>query len=257
MDIFQTLILSIVEGLTEFLPISSTGHLVLTSHLLNIPQTDFVKSFEVIIQLGAILAVVVLYWKTLLTNKKLWPKIIIAFIPTAIVGFTLYRLIKDVLLGSPAITLWALLLGGIFLIIFELLWKEKDHHLEKIENVSNRNAFLIGVAQSISIVPGVSRAGATIIGGLLTGLKRKTAVEFSFLLAVPTMFAATILDLKESALKFSSQEFLLLGIGFIGAFITAHIAIKFFIKYIQNHTFIPFGIYRIVLSILYWLIILR
>lgn len=257
MDALQAIILSIIEGLTEFLPISSTGHLVLTSHILNIPQTNFVKSFEVIIQLGAILAVVVLYWKTLLSNKKLWSKIIIAFIPTAIVGFTLYRLIKDVLLGSPAITLWALFLGGIFLVIFELLWKEKDHYLGKIEDISNKNAFLIGVAQSISIVPGVSRAGATIIGGLLTGLKRKTAVEFSFLLAIPTMFAATILDLKESALNFSSQELLLLGVGFIGAFITALIAIKFFIKYIQNHTFIPFGIYRIVLAVLYWLILLR
>lgn len=257
MDYLQAIILSIVEGLTEFLPISSTGHLVLTSHLLNIPQTEFVKSFEVIIQLGAILAVVFLYWKTLLNNRKLWPKIIIAFIPTAIVGFTLYRLIKDVLLGSPTITLWALLLGGIFLIVFELLWKEKDHHLDKIENISNRDAFLVGVAQSISIIPGVSRAGATIIGGLLTGLKRKTAVEFSFLLAIPTMFAATALDLKESALNFSSQEFLLLGIGFIGAFITALIAIKFFIKYIQNHTFIPFGIYRIILAVLYWFFILR
>lgn len=304
MDIIQAIILSIVEGLTEFLPISSTGHLVLTSNLLNIPQTEFVKSFEVIIQLGAILAVVFLYWKTLLNNKKIWPKIIIAFIPTAIVGFTLYRLIKDVLLGNPLITLWALFLGGIVLIIFEILFKEKDHHIEKLESISNKNAFLIGVAQSVSIVPGVSRAGATIVGGLLTGLKRKTAVEFSFLLAVPTMFAATLLDLKESALNFSSQEFLALGVGFIGAFITAILAIKFLItalskspserekandkarfqasaanelqsglslnnrkqwsfilqkliKYVQNHTFISFGIYRIVLSVLYWLIILK
>lgn len=257
MNILQTLLLAIVEGLTEFLPVSSTGHLILASHLLNIPQTEFVKSFEVIIQLGAILAVAVLYWKTLLDNKRLWPKIIIAFIPTAIVGFTLYRLIKDILLSSPTITLWALLLGGVFLIVFELLWKEKDYHVEKLESISNKNAFLIGVAQSISIVPGVSRAGATIVGGLLTGLKRKTAVEFSFLLAIPTMFAATALDLKESALNFSAQEFLLLGIGFVGAFITAIIAVKFFIKFIGNHTFIPFGLYRIVLAVLYWLIILR
>lgn len=257
MDTLQVVILSAVEGVSEFLPISSTGHLVLTSNLLRIPQTEFVKSFEIIIQLGAILAVVFLYWRTILENKKLWPKLLIAFIPTAIIGLTLYKLIKDVLLGNPAITLWALLLGGIFLIIFELLWKEKDYHLEKLENISNKNAFLIGVAQAISIVPGVSRAGATIIGGLLAGLKRKVAVEFSFLLAIPTMFAATVLDLKESALNFSYQEFLLLGIGFAGAFITALFAVKFFIKYIQNHTFIPFGIYRIILALLYWLIILR
>lgn len=257
MDLIQVLILSLVEGLTEFLPISSTGHLVLTSNLLKIPQTDFVKSFEVIIQLGAILAVVFLYWKKILNSKTLWKKILIAFLPAAVVGFSLYRVIKDIFLGNPVMTLWALFLGGILLIVFEVLWKQKDHKLDNIEDVSSKNALLIGIAQSVSVIPGVSRAGATIVGGLLTGLSRKAAVEFSFLLAIPTMFAATLLDLKESAFNFSSQEFLLLGIGFVGAFITALIAVKFFIKYVQNHTFIPFGVYRIVLSVLYWLIILN
>lgn len=257
MDLIQVLILSLVEGLTEFLPISSTGHLILTSNLLKIPQTDFVKSFEVIIQLGAILAVVFLYWKKILNSKTLWKKILIAFLPAAVVGYFLYRVIKDVFLGNPVITLWALFLGGILLIVFEVLWKQKDRKLDNIEDISNKNALLIGIAQSVSVIPGVSRAGATIVGGLLTGLSRKAAVEFSFLLAIPTMFAATILDLKESAFNFSSQEFLLLGIGFAGAFITALIAVKFFIKYVQNHTFIPFGVYRIVLSVLYWLIILN
>lgn len=257
MNIFQAIILSIVEGISEFLPISSTGHLVLTSYLLNIPQTEFVKSFEIIIQLGAILAVVVLYWKTLISKRQLWPKLLIAFLPTAIVGLTLYKLIKGFLIGNPTITLWALFIGGILLIVFEKLYKEQPHHIDSLEKVSNKNALLIGVAQSFSIIPGVSRAAATIIGGLSVGLKRNVAVEFSFLLAIPTMIAATALDLKESALNFTTQEFMLIAIGFIGAFITAILAIKFFIKYVQSHTFIPFGIYRIILAILYWLIILR
>lgn len=257
MDIFQAVILSIVEGISEFLPISSTGHLVLTSHLLNIEQTEFVKSFEIIIQLGAILAVVVLYWKTLITKRMLWPKLLIAFLPTAIVGLTLYKIIKGFLIGNPEVTLWALFLGGILLIVFEKLYEEKLHHTDSLEKITSKNAFLIGVAQSFSIVPGVSRAAATIIGGLFVGLKRNVAVEFSFLLAIPTMFAATALDLKESALNFTTQEFMVLGVGFIGAFITAILAIKFFIKYVQNHTFIPFGIYRIILAGLYWFFLIR
>ncbi len=257
MDFLHATILSIVEGVSEFLPISSTGHQVLTASLLNIPETDFVKSFEIIIQLGAIMAVVVLYFKTFMQNLEVWKRIIAAFIPTAIVGFVLYKFIKAYLLGNIMVTLWALLIGGVILIIFELLYKEKDHHVEQIEQISLKNAFFIGVFQSLSVIPGVSRAAATIIGALFLGTKRKAAVEFSFLLAVPTMIAATGLDVVKANFSFSSQELITLGIGLIIAFITAMLTIKFFIRFIQHHTFIPFGIYRILLAIVFWLVFLR
>jgi undecaprenyl-diphosphatase len=264
MDLFQTIILSIVEGITEFLPISSTGHLILTSHLLSIPQTDFTKSFEIIIQLGAILAVVVLYWKRILDSKKLWKPLLVAFIPTAVIGLVLYKFVKNFLLGNTIITLLALFIGGIVLIIIEKWWEEGPTSLPAtqghsgsltIEDLSMRQSFLIGLAQSVSIIPGVSRAAATIVGGLFMGMNRKTAVEFSFLLAIPTMGAATGLDLVKSGFSFTQSEWMMLGIGFIGAFVTALFAVKYFLKFIQNHTFIPFGIYRIILAVLFWIFI--
>lgn len=257
MDFLQTIILSVVEGLTEFLPISSTGHLVLTSRLLNITQTEFVKSFEIIIQLGAIFAIIFLYWRTILENKKIWKIILTAFIPTAIIGFIFYKIVKVFFLGNPLITLLALFVGGIILIILEKLYKEKEHHVGSLEKISLRNAFLIGVFQSISIIPGVSRSGATIIPALLLGTKRKTAVEFSFLLAIPTMLAATTLDVAKNDFSFTSSELAILIVGFIGSFLVAILAVKFLLKFIQNHTFIPFGIYRILLAIIFGLYMLK
>lgn len=255
MNLFQTLILSAVEGISEFLPISSTGHMVLISALLKIQQTEFVKSFEIIIQLGAILAIVVLYYKTFLQSKEAWKRILIAFVPTAVIGFVLYKLIKQFLLGNTIVTVMAILLGGIAMIVLELIHKEKDHHKEKIEEIPLKAAFFIGVFQSISVIPGVSRAAATIIGGLFMGTKRKAAVEFSFLLAVPTMLAATGLDLVKTGFSFTSREYMLLSVGLITSFFVAILAVKFFLKFVQNHTLIPFGIYRIILAILFLLFV--
>lgn len=257
MDHSQALIFAIVEGITEFLPISSTGHLVLTAKLLNIPQTDFVKSFEIIIQLGAILAVVFLYWRKIWTNKKVWKPIILAFIPTAIIGLTFYSAIKNVLLGNELVTLYALLIGGIILIIIEYFYKEQEGAVSEIEDISTKNALLIGIAQSFSIIPGVSRAAATIIGAMLLRTKRKTAVEFSFLLAIPTMAAATGLDLIKANFSFTPSEYSVLAVGFVGSFIVAIFAVKFFIKFVQTHTFIPFGIYRIILALFFFLFIVN
>lgn len=257
MNFFHAIILSIVEGITEFLPISSTGHLILASDLLKLQQTEFMKSFEIFIQLGAILGIVVLYWKTLIKNIEIWKRIIIAFIPTGILGIVFYKIVKTFLLGNVMVTLLALLIGGILLIILELVHKEKDNHKEKIEDISLKNAFLIGLFQSVSMIPGVSRSAATIVGGLILGTKRKTAIEFSFLLAIPTMIAATGLDLVKSNLSFDSGELSLLAIGFIGSFIVAILAVKFFLDFIKKHTFIPFGIYRIILAILFYLFIIR
>ncbi len=252
----HAIILGIIEGITEFLPISSTGHLILTSSLLEIPQTIFTKSFEIIIQFGAICSVIVLYW------KKLWDvetikKLIVAFIPTGIIGLFLYKLVKTYLLGNTGVVLWALLIGGIALIVFELFHKESKNEKGGIESISYKQAFMIGLFQSIAIVPGVSRSAATIVGGLLSGLKRITIVEFSFLLAVPTMLAATSLDVFKSHGSFSADQFGVLAVGFIVSFLVALVSIKFLLRFIQTHTFIPFGIYRIVVAILFWVMVLR
>lgn len=250
MNFFQAIILGIVEGITEFLPISSTAHLILTTDFLNLAQTEFIKSFEIIIQFGAILAVVFLYWKTLLKIEVL-KKLIVAFIPTGILGLVFYKIIKTYLLGNLNIVLWSLFLGGLFLIIFEKWHKEKENSVEDISKISYKNCIYIGLFQSIAMIPGVSRSAATIIGGLALGLKRKTIVEFSFLLAVPTMFVATGFDLIKNAGNFSLNESHLLAVGFITSFVMAIIGIKFLLAYIQKRSFMAFGFYRIIAVVLF------
>jgi undecaprenyl-diphosphatase len=256
MTYLHTLILGIVEGVSEFLPISSTGHLILTSYLLHLKQTDFQKSFEIAIQLGAILSVVVLYWRALLINFEILKRVITAFIPTAILGFIFYKIIKRVLLGSNTVVLYSLLIGGIFLVLFELWHREKEGASEELSDISYSKSFIIGLCQAVAMIPGVSRSAATIIGGLILGIKRKTIVEFSFLLAVPTMVAATGLDLMKSVGHFSMEEFYLLLMGFVSSFIAALLSIKWLIHFIKNHTFISFGIYRILIFLLFWFVIL-
>jgi undecaprenyl-diphosphatase len=252
MSVIHVLILSAIEGLTEFLPISSTGHMILVSKLLGITETNFVKTFEIVIQLGAILAIVVLYFKKFISSFNLIKKLLVAFIPTAIVGFTLYPLIKGVLLGSSAITLNALFWGGVAIIAVEWFLKRKKVGAKKESEVTYRQALIIGTFQSLSVVPGVSRAAATIIGGLLTGLDRETATEFSFLLAVPTMVAATGLDLYKSRHMIAQGGFLTLFVGTVLAFFFAIVAVKFLINYVKKHDFTAFGIYRIILAVLFW-----
>jgi len=257
MDLIQTLILSFVEGVTEFLPISSTGHLILASQALGIEQTEFVKSFEIIIQLGAILSIVFLYYKTLL-NTKIWPKIFVAFLPSAVVGLLLYKIIKEFLIGNSLVTVIALLIGGIAFILVEYWSKDKQsNQISDVQKITFKNAFIIGLFQSISVIPGVSRAGSTILGALLLKTNRKTAAEFSFILAVPTMAAATGLDIIQTKLNFSSNELFLLGIGFVSSFVFAAISVKLLVKYLANHNFIAFGIYRIALAVIFWFIYLR
>ncbi|MBI2056538.1 MAG: undecaprenyl-diphosphate phosphatase [Candidatus Sungbacteria bacterium] len=255
MNYIEAIILAVIEGITEFLPISSTGHLVLAAEFLKIPQTDFVKNFEITIQLGAILAVISMYFKTAFLNKKILARVIAAFIPTGIIGFIFYNFVKHTLLGNTEITLAALFFGGAALIMLEFFYREKEHVAGEMENVTLRQAFMIGIFQSFSIIPGVSRAAATIAGGLLLGLKRKTAVEFSFLLAIPTMAAAAGFDLLKSNLSFTGNEGMLMVIGFAGAFISARMTVTCFLRFIQHHTFIPFGIYRIALAIVFWFLV--
>ena len=253
MDIIQAVIFGIIEGITEFLPISSTGHLMLAARYLGISQTEFVKSFEIAIQLGAILAVVVLYWKTLVKGGNIYLKLLAAFLPTAIIGALLYKAVKGYLLDNSAVVLWALFLGGIALILFEYFHREKEGAASELSAISYPQALLIGLFQSVAIIPGVSRAAATIVGGLIVGLRRKTIVEFSFLLAIPTMAAAVALDLLKSANTFNRGQFLVLSIGFLVSFAVALLAIRFLLTFIRRHTFIPFGIYRILLAVAFWL----
>ncbi len=260
MTIIQSIVLGIVEGITEFLPISSTGHLILTSKLFGIADADFTKSFEIAIQFGAILAVVALYWGKIWSNKELWKKVLVAFLPTAILGFLLYKVLKDYLLSNAVIVVWALFLGGVILIVFEIWYAKKNQSRGSdhgTENISYKKSFLIGIFQSLAIIPGVSRAGATIVGGMMMGISREAIVEFSFLLAVPTMAAATAYDLYKNAGSFSFNELHLLVLGFIISFIVAIISIKWLLHFIKNHTFISFGVYRIIISVLFWILVVK
>lgn len=253
MNIWQAIILGIVEGITEFLPVSSTGHLVLVSYILNIPQTEFVKTFEIVIQGGAIFAAIILYWKRILHSKKLSLSVLLAFLPTAIIGFALYKIIKDVFIGNIWITVVSLVAGGIVLWFIDRYAETFKEHTS-INNMRKKQSILIGIGQSISVIPGVSRSGATIVTSLLTGLTKKDAVEFSFLLAIPTILSASLFDLMKSSLTFSSEELLLLSIGSITAFIAAYISMKWFISYISNHSFALIAFYRIAIAILFILV---
>jgi undecaprenyl-diphosphatase len=256
MTLLQSLLLGIVEGVTEFLPVSSTGHLILVSELLKISQSVFTKSFEIIIQLGAIVSVIVLYWNSFLKRETL-KKITVAFIPTGIIGLAAYKTVKTYLIGNSSVVLWSLLIGGLALIAFELWYKESKTSEGTIEDISYKQALWIGVCQSLAIIPGVSRSAATMVGGLFAGIQRKTIVEFSFLLAVPTILAASGLDLIKNADTFSRDQFGTLLVGFIVSFIVALVSIKFLTNFIKKHTFIPFGIYRILLALIFWFAILK
>ena len=257
MNYFHALIFGMVEGFSEFLPISSTAHLMLTAHLLKLPQTNFLKSFQIAIQLGAILSVVVLYWRSFLINFEELKRVICAFIPTGIIGFGLYKLIKKYFMDDLNIVLAALFLGGIVLILFEKFHRPQGEAPSGVAQISYRKAFLIGVFQSFAVVPGVSRSAATIIGGVLLGVERRTVVEFSFLLAVPTMAAATTLDLLKNAGSFSSDQFGFLAVGFLASFFVALLCIKGLLAFIKKFSFVSFGIYRILIAILFWIFLMR
>ena len=252
MDFLHAIILGILEGITEFLPISSTGHLILASTLLKLQDTEFLKTFEIAIQLGAILSVVVLYFKTLIQDRVLIQKTIVAFLPTCVIGLIAYPFIKKYLLGNETIVVAALFLGGIALIVFELFQRRKED--PGLREISYLQAVFIGLFQCISMIPGVSRSAATILGGMALGVERRTIVEFSFLLAIPTMAAATALDIYKTAASFSGSEIQILLVGFVVSFVVALLSIKFLLRYIQNHTFIAFGIYRIIVAVLFWFV---
>ena len=251
MTIFDSIILGIIEGFTEFLPISSTGHLIVASEYLGIKQTSITKAYEVIIQFAAIFAVIFNY-KDKFTIKKidLWTKVFLAFIPIGAVGFIFSSQIKA--LFSIKIVAIMFIVGGIiFLIVEKFFIKEDDPSLiDDVEKVSLKQSMIIGFAQIFALIPGTSRAGSTIIGGLLGGLTRKASAEFSFLLAFPVMSAVTLYDLLKHYKEFNEESLLTLGIGFVVSFFVAYITIKLFLKFLEKFTFVAFGIYRIIFGIL-------
>jgi undecaprenyl-diphosphatase len=250
LEIWQALILGVVEGVTEFLPISSTAHLALTSQLLHIAQSEYLKTFEIAIQSGAILAVVALYWQRL-RSWRVWQRVLVAFIPTGIIGLLLYKVVKTHLLNNLAVMLWALGLGGVLLIIFEYLYSKKQYAIVNREVHITEIFWLqllgLGVWQCVALIPGVSRSAATIVGGLLMGLPRTTIVEFSFLLAIPTMLAATGLDVVKNYQLFSPNQAWTLLVGLVTAFAFAALSIRFLLNYVQKHNFTMFGVYRVIL----------
>jgi undecaprenyl-diphosphatase len=255
MSYIEAIVIAIIEGLTEFLPISSTGHMIVASSVMGIQSEAFTKLFTVVIQLGAILSVVVLYWKRFFQSFDFYFKIGLAFVPAVVAGL-FFKDYIDTFLERVDVVGYSLLLGGVFLLFVDKIFKEESTPSE----ITYPKALKIGLFQVIAMIPGVSRSGATIIGGLSQKLTRKTAAEFSFFLAVPTMFAATILsvyDFYKKGLVLTSTEVNLLIAGNVVAFVVAMIAIKSFINFLTKHGFKIFGYYRIVLGIIilvlyYW-----
>lgn len=250
MSILESMIIGLVEGLTEFLPVSSTGHMILANWLMSLENSEFEKTFMVVIQLGAILAIVLLYAKRFLTSFTIYLKLLIAFIPTGIVGLLTYKTIKYYLF-SPLVVAVSLILGGVILILLDRWVETKESAWEDVEKISYKNAFFIGLIQCFSMVPGISRAAATIIGGVFNGFNKKQAAEFSFLLAVPTMLAASGYDLLKTEMEFSRQNVLILLLGSVVAFASAWLAVKLFLKIISRFGFRHFGYYRIAIGFIF------
>lgn len=248
MTYLHSVILGIVEGITEFLPISSTGHMIIASSVMGIEESSFTKAFEVIIQFGAILSVLVLYWKRFLPNWNFYKKLFVAFLPTAIIGFIMKDVVEN-LLGSVQVVAWSLILGGIILVWSDRIFGHLTAMGRKTSDLSYLDSVKLGLFQSIAMIPGVSRSGATIMGGLTLGLNKREAAEFSFFLAVPTMAAATLYKLLKIYKTIQPDQINILLVGLVVSFIVAMIAIKGFIGIVTRYGFRGFGYYRIVLGI--------
>lgn len=254
------IILAIVEGMTEFLPVSSTGHMILVEKFIgsgNLSK-EFMDSFLIIVQLGAILAVVIYFWDKLtpfvktkqefVLRMRLWIKVIIGVLPAVVIGLLLDDYISEYFLGNVFVVASTLIFYGILLIVIEKYYKGQSS-VNSIGKLSYKMAFIIGFFQCLAMIPGTSRSGATIIGALLLGLSRGVATEFSFFLAIPTMFGATFLKILKNGLHFSTLEWQLIGVGSLVAFFVAYLVIKWFMAYIKKRDFVFFGVYRIILGI--------
>ncbi|MDQ6952416.1 MAG: undecaprenyl-diphosphate phosphatase [Mariprofundaceae bacterium] len=249
MDVLQAIILGIIEGATEFLPISSTGHMIVASQWMGIVQNDENKAFEVIIQLAAILAVIANYSeKFSFKYLELWKKVVLAFVPVGAVGLAFHHQIKAMFNVETVAIMF--IVGGVIFLIVEYLHKDKVYPVEKVEDLSYRQAMWIGVAQVFALIPGTSRAGSTIIGAMLVGLSRKASAEFSFLLALPVMLAASGFDLLKHYQDFIGVDILPLLAGFVVAFVSAWLVMRLLIQFLERFTFVAFGVYRIAFGLL-------
>lgn len=249
MDNFQALILGAIEGFTEFLPISSTGHLIVAAEWLGLEQNVANEAFKVIIQLAAILAVVASY-REKFTPKyfNLWVKVAIAFVPIGAIGFLFSDQIKALFTVKTVAIMF--IVGGIIFLIVEYFQKGRIAGTTSVDDVTYKQAVWIGIAQVFALVPGTSRAGSTIIGAMLVGMSRKASAEFSFLLAMPVMVAASGYDFLKHYKEFTESNLIALGVGFVTAFVVAYLAMKLFIRFLEHFTFVAFGIYRILFGIL-------
>ena len=254
MDIIQAIIIGIIEGFTEFLPISSTGHMIVASEFLGIEQSALIKAYEVIIQFAAILAVVLLYRDKINPKEiELWQKVFVAFLPLAIIGYLLKDWVK--LIFTVDTVAWMFIVGGIIFIVVEYFHKDEECSSKDIEEISWSQSIWIGLGQVLSLIPGTSRAGSTIIAGMLSGVSRKASTEFSFLLAIPVMTAVSGYDLLKHYKDFMGADLVAFVIGFVVAFIVAYTTIKLFIVFLQRFTFVVFGVYRILFGVLLLMII--
>lgn len=244
MNTLEVIIMAIVEGITEFLPISSTGHMIITQHIMKIEDTEFVRAFMVNIQFGAILSVVFIYWKKLFHSLEIYYKLFIAFLPAVVFGLLLNDVI-DELMSSIVVVAISLILGG-----FVLLFVDKIFEKNQGKEISYKSAFIVGMFQTLAMIPGVSRSASTIIGGMTRGLSREKSAEFSFLLAIPTMFAASSYKLLKNYTIFDTSHYSMLILGNIIAFVVGFLAVKFFINFLTKHGFKVFGYYRIIIGLI-------
>jgi len=251
MTLYEATILGIVEGITEFLPVSSTAHIALTSHLLDVPQDDFMSAFNIIIQIAPILSIMIIYSNTIFQSLDIWKKLIASFIPTGIIGLLFHHQI-EAMFSSNSIVLW-MIATGIFFLIVEFLYTKRGHNTAELEDISYKQAVSIGFIQALSLIPGVSRSGSTILGGMLLGLKRETSMSFSFLLAIPTMTAASGYTLVKEYDTLSSDGMGMIAVGFVVSFIVGWAAVKSFLAIVGKYNFTPFGIYLIASGILFGL----
>ena len=247
MDVVQALALAIIEGLTEFLPVSSTGHIMIGSFLMGIGDDPFTKDYTVAVQFGAIAAVIVLYWRNFCSGLETYLKLAAGFFPAGVVGVLVKKHI-DVMLGQVEVVAWALIIGGICLIAIDKKAQTLGR-VQSLQQITLRQAFLVGIFQCVAFIPGVSRSAATILGGRILGLSAPTAAEFSFLLAVPTLTAATIFKLYKSYENISPDQWRLLGLGNVISFVVGVLAIKGFVSFLNRRGLSLFGYYRVAVGL--------
>ena len=252
MEMIHAVFLGFVEGITEFLPISSTAHLEITSQILKLSQTEFLKTFIIAIQLGAIAALLFVFPKRIFVTPKLWIKVAAGFIPTGIIGFILYKVIKNYFLGNMLLLAVMLVIGGLLFILLESTFMKKKRAMKPwtLDSLPIGEWVKLGIVQSLAVIPGVSRSGAIVSYGLARGIEREVIVESAFLLAFPTMFAATVYDIYKNGFSITSDQWIFVGVASLVAFISAFVAAKWLLRYVAKHDFTVFGWYRIILGLI-------